>query len=597
MDVWDGFIDQLRPLLRRNDKAVIRKLTRKFFATSLEFQSSVHTVELLKRYIDRIRASPFQIYIILLELKRKFANNESFTNENCLQTDRGRYYFRKSPPLSDTIDLSVSSQDIPKRRVNFITLTEPNPSDPIRHRCSEKTRPSEIITHGKPKRPRIDESGTPLDESAEASTIPKPKLVNSNGKRGPLTQREMESPSPSSHLKLQILQRRMEILSRMIRQLEEAEMDVTELGQEESAYLRLDSLKREHLALWRQFCRLRGISRHAGSLSRLPFRYSGSRFAVINQAVERQVNASHVFPDYADIHKVVEESSIRENLGLRQVPASTIATLAREIFTDVGAILKHRREREFRHDFGCHLTDEQADADEDPALHSAELRRRLLENRRIATSKIESVIAKYSRLQESQENREASRLCENKDSHAATVDLDAVEFVDVVEEPARLPSSEPCSSFSQSEEIPMPISSPDAIIESPVFMDDLDLDVEEHLPQTQVEMEVEVPPVECPSTPTSTITISDDEDEDEPQVVFRGYPPPPKDFPAMQTLMSGDRMSLQLSYGGCLVISRSQRHVLQPIPTMEMIRQQCQQQCQRLLSRPPRSAMGSFIRR
>ncbi|CDS36871.1 Daxx protein [Echinococcus multilocularis] len=570
MDVWDGFIDQLRPLLRRNDKAIIRKLTRKFFATSLEFQSNVHTVELLKHYIDRIRASPFQIYIILLELKRKFANNESFTNENRLQTDGGRHYFRKSPPLLDTIDLSVSSQDIPKRRVNFITLTEPNPSDPIRHRCSEKTRPSAIITHGKPKRPRIDESGTPLDESAEASTIPKPKLVNSNGKRGPLTQRETESPSPSSHLKLQILQHRMEIISRMIRQLEEAEMDVTELGQEESAYLRLDSLKREHLALWRQFCRLRGISRHAGSLSRLPFRYSGSSFAVINQAVEHRVNASHVFPDYANIHKVVEESSIRENLGLS---ASTIETLAREIFTDVGAILKRRREREFRHDFGCHLTDEQADADEDPALHSAELRRRLLENRRIATSKIESVIAKYSRLQESQENREASRPCENKGSYAATVDLDAVEFVDVVEEPVGLPSSESFSSFSQSEEIPLPISSPDANIESPVFMDDLDLDVEEHLSQAQVEMEEEVPPVECPSTPTSTITISDDEDEDEPQVVFCGYPPPPKDFPAMHTLMSGDQTSLQLSYGGCLVISRSQRHVLQPIPTMEMIRQ------------------------
>lgn len=44
---------------------------------------------------------------------------------------------------------------------------------------------------------------------------------------------------------------------------------------------------------------------------------------MINRAVERHVNASHAFPDYADIYKVVEETSIRENLSLRQVIFTT----------------------------------------------------------------------------------------------------------------------------------------------------------------------------------------------------------------------------------------------------------------------------------
>lgn len=77
------FLDQLRPLLPRNDNAVIAKLTRKFFATSLAFQRNTHTVKLLNHYINRIRTSPSKVYVILLELKRKLSKYEPSTNEVC----------------------------------------------------------------------------------------------------------------------------------------------------------------------------------------------------------------------------------------------------------------------------------------------------------------------------------------------------------------------------------------------------------------------------------------------------------------------------------------------------------------------------------
>ncbi|KAL5103701.1 Death domain-associated protein 6 [Taenia crassiceps] len=548
--IWNGFLDQLRLLLPRHDHAVIAKLTQKFFATSLAFQRNAHTVKLLNHYLNRIRSSPSKVYVILLELKRKLTKYEPSTNEN-------------SPPLWDIIDLSETSQDTPKRRVDFITLTEPS-SPSISRRCSEKANSSAVSTHEEPKRPRINELTISLDESPEVSDITKPNLVIPNGKKKSLPQRDSKSLSPSTHLRLRILQRRMEFLSRAIRRLEETEMDTADLDQEESAYLRLDALKREYLAVWRQFCRLRGISHHAGSLTRLPLRYCGSRFPVINQAVERYVNTSHNFPDYADICKVVEETSTRENLNLS---ASAVETLAREIFTDVGTILKHRRERQFRHDFGCHLTDEQAEAGDDPALRDPELRRRLLENRRIATSNFESLITKYSRLQEDLERREASSHCRNEDHRTATVDLDAIEFVDITDETTR-PASESSLSSSHREEMPMPITSPDATIESPVFIDDLDLDGEEHYLLPQVESE-EGPPVDYADKSPSTIAISDDEDE----VVFRGYRPPPENPSTVHTLLSGDQMTLSLSSSGSLLISRTQRHILQVISPMEMSQQ------------------------
>ncbi|VDM32216.1 unnamed protein product [Hydatigera taeniaeformis] len=591
-------MDQLRPLLPKNDNVVIEKLTRKFFATPLEFQRNVRTMKLLNRYIDRIRVSPSKIYLILLELKRKLTRCEPFANEVCSQVFYGYSPIVREavtsapiancPPLwKDANDLSGNSEGASKHRVKFITLS-PTPSNPICHRqCSEEATPSESSTHGKRKRPRVDEL-TISGESTEASGTQKSTLVNSNGKMEPLTprQRKWISPSPSTHRKLQMLQCRMEFLSREIRRMEEVEMDETELDDEESAYLRLDTLKREYLGVWRQFCRLRGISRHAGSLTRLPFRYSGSRFAVLNRAVEDHVNASHTFPDYVDVYKVVEETSNREQLGLRQVlvgkscgSTSGIETLAREIFTDVGAILKNRRERQFRRDFGCHLTDEQVDilfpfvitgvsTDADPALFSAELRRRLRANRQIASTNLESLITKYARMQEDLERRESSAGQRQKeDSHTATVDLDAVEIVDITEE-SRTPPCETSSTFFRSEEAPMPVSFPDANIESPIFMDDLDVDGEEHYQQPQVGKKVPRGDSNI-GKPPSTITISDDEED---EVIFRGYRPPPKQPSTMSALVSsGDHMTLSWSNTGGLVICRTQRQVLQVVPPAEMM--------------------------
>lgn len=71
----------------------------------------------------------------------------------------------------------------------------------------------------------------------------------------------------------------LQFLSNEIQRLEEAELDLNDLDDEESAYLRLDNLKRQHLAVWEQFCQLRGISRHAARLSRLPFLYNGASYS------------------------------------------------------------------------------------------------------------------------------------------------------------------------------------------------------------------------------------------------------------------------------------------------------------------------------
>lgn len=56
-------------------------------------------------------------------------------------------------------------------------------------------------------------------------------------------------------------------------------MSLEELDDEESSYVQLDRLKRDHLITWKKLCRLRQISTKIGRfISRQRFVYNGKRF-------------------------------------------------------------------------------------------------------------------------------------------------------------------------------------------------------------------------------------------------------------------------------------------------------------------------------
>ncbi len=71
-------------------------------------------------------------------------------------------------------------------------------------------------------------------------------------------------------------------LSAEISELEEADMSLDDLDDHNSPYLRLDDLKRRHLVVWKQLCRIRKTSSRAQGILLSRFRFEGETLAIIS---------------------------------------------------------------------------------------------------------------------------------------------------------------------------------------------------------------------------------------------------------------------------------------------------------------------------
>ncbi|KAM3181584.1 hypothetical protein ACTXT7_014083 [Hymenolepis weldensis] len=370
--MWSKFIEELDGLLL-GDNQVIAKLTRMFYATSYTFQNDSGTVQLLRDFIKRIRSSPLDAYPILLELKLILNNNLRDPTE-CLPNIRShRYNFRQT---FSTENLSGVSHDEPPnhRRVNFITLSDsPRSTDSDQEEGEEKE--AKVASRSR-KRPYPDNFSD--------------RVTRPTKKRNLVA--KVQETNVNNFYKLRNLERTMLHISHEIQRLEAAELDLSD--EDNSGYLRIDALKRQELKLWREYCRLKGSNPQVARFDRQVFRYNGSRFPEINQAVENLVKSSYNMPDYLDVRKLVED--VYSTLSCPSV-SRAIDKEAQKIFVDVCQKLKNRRELEFQRDIYHPPGADQPDADDDPALHSPGLRKRLKANERLAVSKFKSFLLLWSR--------------------------------------------------------------------------------------------------------------------------------------------------------------------------------------------------------
>ncbi|VDL21262.1 unnamed protein product [Hymenolepis diminuta] len=501
--MWRKFIEELDGLLL-GDNQVTAKLTRKFYATSYTFQNDSGTAQLLQDFIKRIRSSPLDAYPILLELKLIFNNNLRDSSE-CLPNSRShRYNFRQT--FSTENLSSVSHDEYPKhRRVNFITLSDsPRSKDSDQE---EEEKEAEVVSRSR-KRPHPDSSSDRVTRPTK-----KRNLVS-----------KVQETSANNFYKLRNLERTMLHISHEIQQLEAAELDFND--EDNSGYLRLDALKRQELKLWREYCRLKGSNPQVARFDRQLFRYNV-------------------------VFHLIQFSSSR-----------AIDKEAQKIFVDVCQKLKNLRELEFQRDIYHPPGVDRKDADDDPALHSPGLRKRLKANERLAVSTFKSVITKYSRLQdELEENQE--------------VDLGERASEDYQPSSITRPTFDECEA-----EEPLPISTEDAQISCPIFE------------ERESSGEVPPPPNTSSSSNSSpeTIVITDgeedtissninDDDDDEPEIVGVEYRKPPtrnqlsqsaaafsSQNPLQHTTINHRRFALPLGNGSTMLFSMAEQRVVQVIP-------------------------------
>ena len=153
-----------------------------------------------------------------------------------------------------------------------------------------------------------------------------------------------------------------------------------------SAYMKEDLLKRKFVATWNELCSILSISPEIEIIHDDGAPFSETPYPEINRRVQRLLRRDE-FPDHFDICELIDRCNIKHNLA---IGAEEKAQLSRKVFKRVGAVLKSRRQKDFKQHFGSHLTDVVKDS-EDPALTDEGLLDRLKTSVKDGQAKLEEV--------------------------------------------------------------------------------------------------------------------------------------------------------------------------------------------------------------
>ncbi len=193
-----------------------------------------------------------------------------------------------------------------------------------------------------------------------------------------------------------------------------------------------DLYKRKFVATWQELCELVQVpdSIEVKELSHTTS-YSKTPFPEINRRVERLIKLDQ-FPDHFDIMELIERCNQKHNLGISIEEKSS---LSRQIFKEVGSILKERRQLDFVSHFGSHLTDE-IRLEQDPALANEALLVQLKESLRTARERMEQVCEEYVSKQEQEVGKslDEEKSTENTSDEDSEEDGDQGETVSVDQE-------------------------------------------------------------------------------------------------------------------------------------------------------------------
>ena len=196
----------------------------------------------------------------------------------------------------------------------------------------------------------------------------------------------------------------------------EAEVSLDEMDSGTSAYMKEDLLKRKFMATWQKLCGVVGISPEIEICTdEISLGYTKTPYPEINRRVTRLLRCNE-FPDHYDIVELIERCNTKHVLG---ISVEEKAQLSREVFKDIGKILKSQRARDFKVHFGSHLTDDALKKSEDPASLDSSLLDMLKQSLKEGQEKLEQLCEKFVFKQEMESEQEKSQdgdTCESEDN-------------------------------------------------------------------------------------------------------------------------------------------------------------------------------------
>ena len=211
------------------------------------------------------------------------------------------------------------------------------------------------------------------------------------------------------------LEKKLKNLQKQIKRFQETELSLDDMNEDDSPYLRCDYLMQKFVRTWEEICFLTKSSPQI--FVQIPESYSGTDFEVINKKVQKIVDED-IFPDYNDIVELLEHYDMKKNL---HIPKETIPELAKQVFRDVGKLVKKKRRQDFLHHFGCHLTD-RVRMEEDPAISDKQLLGELQEYDREGTDKLEKLLDEFAVKQDIKKGASSEQTSESEEEEQSEDD-------------------------------------------------------------------------------------------------------------------------------------------------------------------------------
>ncbi|XP_073941994.1 uncharacterized protein isoform X2 [Choristoneura fumiferana] len=191
---------------------------------------------------------------------------------------------------------------------------------------------------------------------------------------------------PSKQRQIRKLEKTLKKLNRAIHKLEMQEVDFDD--DEDSVYLLTEKYKEKMVRVHAKFCQL--TNSKMPSEPRLVIEPRPGLAPGPAKRLEAWINKNNslTFPDFHDVLRCVKEANVEDKLDWTD---AFIMEEARDLFIRCGKKLQRRRqEKEWR------IATSRVTLVEDPADQSTELKKRLEENRRLASTKETEVLNKFS---------------------------------------------------------------------------------------------------------------------------------------------------------------------------------------------------------
>lgn len=218
------------------------------------------------------------------------------------------------------------------------------------------------------------------------------------------TTSEIENPEKAR--KIRILSKAMEKCSKRIKDLGDAEVDWSD--EDNSNYVKLARYEERMAQMYYKLCELTGDDKNAGRRHMRSKSLKVTQIEAVDQAIisfmtkkmkdkrEKTQNGlptaeCFAFPDFCDIFKCIQTCNSERSLGMDK---RSMEKLAEKAFRDLGNHLQSVRRADYMDSFAL------LDNDSDPALHDAELMRRLDESRDRGRRRLDTVFEDFVTMQE-----------------------------------------------------------------------------------------------------------------------------------------------------------------------------------------------------